>query len=157
MPPGPWALFFVEALVTLQCDGVLFGIRTGIVFRWIVTMTIALALMANGPWLVSCKAPASSTVSAGDDVPDCCRHGLCPHHAKAQHVANSQKNAADDCICKLTAPDSVTIVALTNVVSTMPATEMALGTLNSVGAVFTDALHDPALPDLSPLTPPPRA
>ena len=44
----------------------------------IVLMT---AVLANSAWIIRCPLSAS----AQDQVPDCCKNGMCPHHA-AEHI-----------------------------------------------------------------------
>src|SRR5262249_23712282 len=82
------------------------------VHRWITTIAVMAATLANGQWFFHCKPAVETAVNSTEEVPECCRQGLCPHHA-AEHKAppKPQKNDKDDCICGIASSDPITLVA----------------------------------------------
>ena len=84
--------------------------------RWITTIAVIAATLANGQWFIHCKPSAETAVTSTEELPECCRDGFCPHHA-AEHKAppKPQKNDADDCICGIASSDPITLVTLTPV------------------------------------------
>ena len=84
--------------------------------RWITTIAVIVATLANGQWFIHCKPQAETAVTSTEELPDCCRDGICPHHA-AEHKAppKPQKNDSDDCICGIASSDPINLVTLTPV------------------------------------------
>jgi len=102
------------------------------------------AVLANSVWIIRCPLNASSEDQSG--VPDCCKHGMCPHHA-AEHK---------QCQCDLFSDTT----ALMSVMSFMPAAFFpslaAPVRLAPAGAaVDTEPIRLPQ-PILMPSTPPPK-
>jgi hypothetical protein len=86
------------------------------VLRWITTIAVIAATLANGQWFIHCKPSTETAVTSTEELPECCRDGFCPHHA-AEHKAppKPQKNDADDCICGIASSDPINLVTLTPV------------------------------------------
>jgi len=74
--------------------------------RWMMTAMLMTAVLANCVWLIRC--PLSSSAEEQSDVPDCCKNGICPHHAAERK----------QCECDLFSNSA----AMISVVTVMPAT-----------------------------------
>ena len=99
--------------------------------RWITTIAVMAATLANGQWFIHCKTTAEPAISATEELPECCRQGLCPHHAGEHKVPpKPPKNDADDCICGIASSDPINLVTLTPVAAI----------LSDAGSVATDLL-----------------
>ena len=129
--------------------------------KWGITIGIVAALLLNSVWFVPCEVSPTATISTADTdetVPDCCKHGLCPHHAAEQHRAMTHSQSQNqDCICKLSAPESATVIVQTTMIAELSAPEVRSLSLPSAGASHIPTLSSAPSPDLFSWTPPPRA
>jgi hypothetical protein len=130
--------------------------------RWVISLVIVTAMLANGFAIVRCKpaAAASTWVSADEEVPECCRHGLCPHHAAESGKPAAAKHKApapDPNCCTISAADAATMTVLSSATGTPAASETMSIQLTLVSGGYAIPLLAPPLRDISPNTPPPRA
>ena len=103
------------------------------------------AVLANSLWIIRC--PLGSSAQDQADVPDCCKNGMCPHHAAERK----------QCQCDLFSDTA----ALMSVVSSMPAAffpSIAAPVILAPAGAAVDAqsIRLPQ-PILIPSTPPPKA
>jgi hypothetical protein len=103
------------------------------------------AVLANSVWIMRCPLSASAGEQSG--VPDCCKNGMCPHHA-AEH---------QHCQCDLFSDTAASM----NAASIMPATffppvATAIVLPPAGAAMDATSIRLPE-PILIPSTPPPKA
>ena len=128
-------------------------------FRWLVSVGLIVATLGNGQWFLQCKTTVEPSIAAAEpeEVPECCRHGICPHHA-AEHrdAAKPVQPQKHECICAMTSDTGVATLTVTPVVALMPATERALVNLRAAGVTANYSPQSFMFPDLAHTTPPPR-
>jgi hypothetical protein len=113
--------------------------------------------LTNTFWIVNCHDVLSSlaiSASAADDanLPDCCKHGICPHHA-AQHQNKSNNK---DCDCRSSQePGTMAAFMLAPAIAPMAVAVLPVPAPAASPSVQSNPI--PATPDLLIFTPPPRA
>jgi len=102
-------------------------------------------VLSNSVWIIRC--PLSTSADEQSGVPDCCKNGMCPHHAAERK----------QCQCDLFSDTA----ALMHVASAMPAaffpSIVTPIVLAPAGAAIDAMLIQAPQPILIPSTPPPRA
>jgi hypothetical protein len=102
------------------------------------------AVLADSVWILRCPLSPSEQEESG--VPDCCKNGMCPHHAAEKK----------QCQC-----DLLSDTAAMSLVSMMPATffpSMVTAIVLAPSGVTVDATSTRGpQPVLIPSTPPPKA
>jgi hypothetical protein len=110
-----------------------------------VSALLMAAVLTNSGWMMRCPLSAAAEDHSG--LPDCCKDGMCPHHA-AEHR---------QCLCDLFSDTAASM----QIASMMPATLFAPVAipviLSPVGPVREAILIQPLQPILIPSTPPPKA
>jgi hypothetical protein len=103
------------------------------------------AVLANSAWIIRC--PFSATAQEESNVPDCCRNGMCPHHA-AEHK---------ECQCDLFSDPAASVhVASVMPVAFFPSIVTRI-ILAPAGTATDPASFRLPQPIRIPSTPPPRA
>src|SRR5262249_55536717 len=77
---------------------------------------LLIALLSNSAWIIGCRAGSlqnasmdmTGDMSGGTDVPDCCRHGICPYHREHPHAPSPSDS---DCTCHISS-DATMIVGM---------------------------------------------
>ena len=114
--------------------------------RWIGVLLLLAAVLGSNVWNVHCGPQLSGI---GSDLPDCCRDGMCPHHAGDSRESGS-------CPHSMSSGASVSLV----VQAAMPATIQRVAVHDyrfaAAGAVVELSLNSFPEPSPSPITPPPR-
>jgi hypothetical protein len=129
--------------------------------RWTVAVSLIAALLVNIVFGIGCGTASAieitaSSSSAADELPDCCRDGMCPYHAQEQHSHHS-KNPADSCICDMFSRDSATFMVLSAMPALVSVENQQVVVLPPVGSALALFVPDAADAILMPSTPPPRA
>jgi len=126
--------------------------------RWITTIAVMVAILANGQWFIHCKTTAEPAISATEELPECCRQGFCPHHAGEHKVPpKPPKNDADDCICGIASSDPINLVALTPVTAILSEASSVATDLLPAGVASDQFIASFDSADLLVPSPPPWA
>src|SRR6185295_7462221 len=96
--------------------------------RWISASALLLTLLANGLPLFGCLQAMHVGEQSDESVPDCCRNGMCPHHAAEKQACRCDlfsDKAASSLIFSVTpatfVPPIVTAIVLAPVATTIDA------------------------------------
>jgi hypothetical protein len=120
-----------------------------------ITAAVLAFFLTNSFWLIGCQdALTAPIIVAGTDnanVPDCCKHGICPHHAP-QH----QNKETNGCPC-MSSRDAVTMTAFMLAPAIAPMAVAVLPVTSPVDSPWLQSSPIPITPDLLLFTPPPRA
>lgn len=130
--------------------------------RWWITISVSIALLFNCAWVMRCGPGSTennivSAPSGDEDLPECCRNGMCPHGGgpHTNHVFISS-NDIPDCTCGMSPTDSSVMVMLAAVPVVSPSSQDAIvlePTGTALHALTPSVMGLPAPPS----TPPPKA
>jgi hypothetical protein len=132
--------------------------------HWILTISLITALLADGFVNIRCilgDTNSSSGITAAattsdSNLPECCRNGLCPHHA-AQHAAEQSRDKTESCTCSMSSNGSNSLVVSSTVLAMFCGRTLETVELTPAGPAIDLFVPDAIQPLLLPSTPPPKA
>jgi hypothetical protein len=111
--------------------------------RWLVTISLTLAMLSNTTWGVHC-GPSG----ADSNVADCCKDGMCPHHLSGQESQSCPHTLSPNASLSL-----IILSALPAMVNDSVADPIQLEVIGTATELVTPNIIQTAL---APFTPPPE-
>jgi hypothetical protein len=132
--------------------------------HWILTISLITALLADGFGSVPCilgdttssAAINAAATSSDSDVPECCRNGLCPHHA-ALRAAEQSRDKTESCTCSMSSNGSNSLIVSSTVLAMFCGGTLEIVELTPAGPAIALFVPDLIQPFQLPSTPPPKA